>query len=200
MSPAGIGEDFSTAPPVSLYGSTKVASEQLALEYAATFGFPTYILRCGVLAGAGQFGQAEQGIFSYWIHSYRRRARLRYIGFGGQGHQLRDALHPRDLAPLLRRQIAAGARGDQRVINVAGGVENSMSLAELSAWCEARFGAHAIESDPAPRPFDLPWIVLDSARAREVWGWEPQTRLPQLLEEIAEHADREPGWLDLAKG
>jgi CDP-paratose 2-epimerase len=62
---AGIGEDFSTASPVSLYGATKLASEQIALEYGTAYRFPVWINRCGVLAGAGQFGRPDQGIFSY---------------------------------------------------------------------------------------------------------------------------------------
>src|SRR5450756_1443354 len=53
----GVAENFSTAPPLSLYGSTKLASECLALEYGGAFGFPVWINRCGVLAGAGQFGK-----------------------------------------------------------------------------------------------------------------------------------------------
>ena len=36
----------------------------LILEYGECFGFPVWINRCGVLAGAGQFGKADQGIFS----------------------------------------------------------------------------------------------------------------------------------------
>jgi CDP-paratose 2-epimerase len=67
VSAKGITEAFSTASPISLYGSTKLSSEILALEYSNAFGFPVWINRCGVLAGAGQFGTAEQGIFSYWI-------------------------------------------------------------------------------------------------------------------------------------
>ena len=68
----GVTEKFSTEPPVSLYGGTKLASECLALEYGAAFGFPVWVNRCGVLAGAGQFGTAEQGIFSYWMHAHAR--------------------------------------------------------------------------------------------------------------------------------
>ncbi len=67
----GIDETFSTAAPVSLYGATKLASEQLALEYGAAFGFPVWINRCGVLAGAGQFARADQGIFSHRSSSRR---------------------------------------------------------------------------------------------------------------------------------
>ena len=94
---------------MSLYGATKLASEQLALEYGSTYGFPVWVNRCGVLAGAGQFGRADQGIFAYWVNSWLRERPLRYIGFGGHGHQVRDCLHPADLVPLIERQMAAGA-------------------------------------------------------------------------------------------
>ena len=40
VSGQGVDETFSTAAPVSLYGASKLASEALALEYCATFGFP----------------------------------------------------------------------------------------------------------------------------------------------------------------
>ena len=59
IGPDGVTEACSTAPPVSLYGSSKLASEQLALEYGAAFDFPVWVDRCGVLAGPGQFGTAE---------------------------------------------------------------------------------------------------------------------------------------------
>src|SRR5450631_3271983 len=102
----GITENFPTTPPLSLYGSSKLASECVALEYGETFEFPVRIDRCGVLAGAGQFGRADQGIFSFWINAYLRRVPLQYIGFGGTGHQTRDCLHPRDLLPPLQKQFA----------------------------------------------------------------------------------------------
>src|SRR2546423_7245826 len=127
-----IAESFSTASPVSLYGASKLGSECVALEYGQAFEFPVWINRCGVLAGAGQFGHAEQGIFSFWINAYLRRAPLRYIGFDGAGHQTRDCLHPRDLLPALQKQLGATEKGNRRIMNFGGGTENSMSLAQLS--------------------------------------------------------------------
>ena len=101
LTAAGLDETFATLAPVSLYGATKLASEALALEYGETFQLPVFINRCGVLAGAGQFGRPDQGIFAYWLNSHLRRRPLKYIGFGGLGHQVRDCLHPRDLVPVL---------------------------------------------------------------------------------------------------
>jgi CDP-paratose 2-epimerase len=195
---AGISEGFSTAAPVSLYGASKLASESLALEYGDAFGFPCFVNRCGVLAGAGQFGRPDQGIFAYWIHSWARRRPLRYTGFGGAGYQVRDCLHPADLVPLIEAQMKGASPGGERIVNASGGAASALSLRQLSAWCAARFGPHDVAADPRDRPFDIPWMVLDSARAAHAWGWRPRRSVASILEDIAAHADREPAWLDLS--
>jgi CDP-paratose 2-epimerase len=200
LSPLGLTEQFSTEPPLSLYGTSKRASEMLALEYGAAFGFPVWINRCGVMAGAGQFGKADQGIFSFWINRWARGLPLRYIGFGGEGHQVRDCLHPRDLISLLVRQMENPSAAAPRTINLSGGLQSAISLAGLSAWCGARLGVRAVETDETPRPFDLPWVVLDSSRARDAWGWQPETPVDSILEEITLHALAHPDWLEISGG
>jgi CDP-paratose 2-epimerase len=197
VSTSGVSEDFSTDPPVSLYGATKLASESLALEYGEVFDFPVWVNRCGVLAGAGQFGRANQGIFSYWINSWLRRKPLKYIGFEGHGYQVRDCLHPRDLVTLLQKQMSARSK-PRRVFNVGGGIANCMSLAQLSDWCSKRFGPMEIIADPKPRRFDVPWLVLDSRRAFDEWGWKVQTPIESLLDEVAAHGKSHPDWLELS--
>lgn len=199
FSPAGLSESFPTTAPISLYGATKLASEAMALEYGETFGFPVFINRCGVLAGAGQFGRADQGIFAYWINAWLREKPLKYLGFGGHGHQVRDCLHPRDLVPVLEKQFQAPplAAAD-RIANFSGGAASAMSLKQLSDWCARRFGPHSVVADGTPRPFDIPWIVLDHAKATRLWQWRPATPVPAILEEIARHAEANPGWLELS--
>jgi CDP-paratose 2-epimerase len=197
MTAAGVAEDFSTAPPLSIYGSTKLASECLALEYGLSFQFPVWINRCGVLAGAGQFGRPDQGIFSFWIHSWLRGKPLKYIGFGGSGHQVRDCLHPHDVVPVLWKQMDASADGP-KIVNLSGGVQNSMSLARLSDWCAARFGPREVERETAPRPFDIPWMVLDASRAERSWGFRLTLPLEAILNEIADHAQKNPHWLEIS--
>ena len=199
LSAEGVAESFSVQPPLSLYGTSKLASELLALEYGATFDFPVWINRCGVLAGAGQFGRADQGILSYWINAYLRRKPLKYIGFGGTGAQVLDALHPADIAPLLLKQMARPSQsGIPQTVNLAGGRKQSISLARLSAWCATRFGPHEVGVDPSPRPFDIPWMVLDSTLASQVWGWQPQRTLDDILDEIARHAQKHTDWLEIS--
>lgn len=198
---AGISEKFSTDSPVSLYGATKLASENLALEYAAAFEMPLWINRCGVLAGAGQFGQPAQGIFSWWINRWQKGRGLGYLGFGGKGYQVRDCFHPSDLCALIEKQLReVPGSSDSRMCNVAGGRSNAMSLAQLSAWCEQRFGKMQVGSDSHERAFDVPWVVLDSALAKRRWDWAPAKNLTMILEEIADHAEAHPDWLEVSEG
>ncbi len=180
----GVTELFSTTPPLSLYGSSKLASELLILEYSYLFGFPAYINRCGVMAGKGQFGKIDQGIVGYWIKSWVEKKPLKYIGFNGEGKQTRDCLHPKDLVCLLKKQIANKDESKPRIVNVSGGVENSFSLAELSRWCLKNIDTHEIGIDPLDRKFDIPWLILDASLANKEWEWSVETKLEEIFTEI----------------
>jgi CDP-paratose 2-epimerase len=70
-----------------------------------------------------------------------------------------------------------------------------MSLRQLTAWCDQRFGPHQPVADGSERPYDIPWLILDSSRALVATAWKPQISLTQILEEIAEHAATHPEWL-----
>ncbi|MEM6822023.1 MAG: NAD-dependent epimerase/dehydratase family protein [Verrucomicrobiota bacterium] len=199
ISKIGISEKFSTAPPISLYGSSKLASEIVVLEYSCAFDIPVFVNRCGVIAGAGQFGKPDQGIFSFWLNAHLRRRSLSYIGFDGSGSQVRDCLHPRDLYRLLQSQIKKPevSPGD-RVVNVSGGIENSMSLAELNGWCDSRWTKRTATEAGADRKYDLPWVVLDNSKCRQVWGWAPEIGIEDILTEIADHAEKNPEWMSIS--
>jgi CDP-paratose 2-epimerase len=198
VSARGIDTAFCTEPPVSLYGATKLASELMALEYGAAFEFPVWINRCGVLAGAGQFGTADQGIFTYWVNAHLRRRPLRFIGFEGKGYQTRDAFHPIDLGRLLVAQIGTGRSAGQRLYTVGGGPANSMSLTQLTQWCDARFGSHVPTPDPKPRAYDVPWVAMDNSDVQRDFDWRIEKPLPGILEEIAEHARSHADWLEIS--
>jgi CDP-paratose 2-epimerase len=196
----GIGEDLSTEPPLSLYGCSKRSSELVALEYGRQYEFPVWINRCGVMAGAGQFGHPGQGIVAYWIHAHREGRSLQYVGFDGMGRQVRDVVHPRDLMPLLDAQMLERRieHGLPRVLNIGGGREHSFSLAELTRWCRERFPD---TRSPYPdaisvnRANDLPWVVLDCGMAQRVWDWRPRTPMERIFEEVADFAEAHPQWL-----
>ncbi len=199
ISGKGVAEEYSTKPPVSLYGSTKVTSEHLALEYGETFEFPVWVNRCGVLAGAGQFGHPTQGIFAFWIHSFREHRPLKYIGFGGTGHQVRDCLHPKDLTALLVKQLNEPAKSKKpKTLNLSGGPENAISLLQLTQWCEENIGPNKVEQTNAERQYDIPWMVLDPSKAHKHWEWRVNTSIFNTLNEIKNFSVNHSNWVQLS--
>lgn len=186
LSYRGISELFSTTPPLSLYGTSKLASEHIAIEYSEAFNFPVYLNRCGVMAGKGQFGKADQGIVGFWINSWKNKQPLKYIGFNGSGKQVRDCLHPQDLVPVLVKQIENNDPSKAKICNFSGGIDNTFSLLELSTWCIEKIGKNQVVPANDSRSYDAPWIVLDSSQAKEVWNWEPKTNLGEIFAEIVD--------------
>jgi dolichol-phosphate mannosyltransferase len=155
VSSKGVGPEFSTQAPISLYGSTKLACEVLALEYGEAFGFPVWVNRCGVLAGAGQFGTPDQGIFAFWVNARLRQHPLKCLGFDGRGKQVRDALNPRDLGGLIREQMRTVRNEGRRIYTAGGGPANAMSLRQLNDWCDGRseLGSPPVNSYHGPTTF-----------------------------------------------
>ncbi len=186
---SGISEKFSTDSPLSLYGATKRASEIMALEYAAAFGFPVWIDRCSNIAGPGQFGKPDQGIYSFWVYQWLLGRPLRYTGFGGEGKQVRDLLDVADLARLVVQQVTRPAPKAPQIVNVGGGAERSISLKELSAFCGTALKvSREVVSEPDTHAFDIPYFVTDNRAVSEHWGWHPEIRLDETLRSIVEWA------------
>lgn len=52
--------------------------------------------------------------------------------------------------------------------------------------------------DSTSRPYEVPWIVLNSATAKQQWSWRPTISLEQILQKIAQHAEAHPEWLEIS--
>jgi CDP-paratose 2-epimerase len=186
----GVAENFSTVAPVSLYGATKLASETLALEYHYAFGFPVWINRCGVIAGPGQLGKIDQGIFSFWIYQYLLNKPLSFIGFGGNGKQVRDMIHPYDVFRIIEKQIASKEQSAPRVLNIGGGVENALSLVQLDKFCKEHIDIDKqIKQVPENRNFDIPLYISDCRLAKQYWDWQPTIKAKELLQQILRYGN-----------
>jgi CDP-paratose 2-epimerase len=90
-------------------------------------------------------------------------------------------------------------RASGEVWNVGGGPSNAMSLAQLSRWCAEMFEEQAVQADGTPRPFDLPWVVMDNGKVEPAFGWKPTTPIVEILAGIAAHHRQNPTWLELSK-
>ncbi|MGE0724512.1 MAG: NAD-dependent epimerase/dehydratase family protein [Alphaproteobacteria bacterium] len=194
----GIATDFPLVGPRSLYGATKLASELLVEEYAATFGLRTIVDRCGVVAGPWQMGKVDQGFVVLWAAAHVFGAPLAYRGFGGEGLQVRDVLDVEDLASLVDRQLDAIDRIAGGTFNVGGGRQGSVSLRELSALCATLAGGQmAVGAVAETAPADVPWYVTDNAAATAATGWRPRRSVAETLETIVRWLRDHRGMLEL---
>jgi len=159
----------------------------LVQEYADTYGLKAVIDRCGVIAGPGQFGKVDQGVFTLWVAHHHFGKPLRYTGFGGTGKQVRDLLHPSDLFRLIESQVAAIDSCSGGVFNAGGGLCGSTSLLELTAACREATGREVpLSQDPTTSPVGIPIYVTDHALATERFGWESARGVGDIVGEIAE--------------
>ena len=181
----GISTDFALRGFRSMYGATKLASELLIEEYRAMYELRTVVNRCGVISGPWQMGKVDQGFVVLWASRHLYGGRLSYIGFGGDGLQVRDVLHVADLYDLIRIQIADLTRFSGSVFNVGGGRANSVSLAELTDLCRTRADASiTIDSEPRTSDADVPYYVTDNAAVTAACGWTPVRPFATLLDEV----------------
>jgi len=184
-SAAGISEDFPLGGARTLYGTTKLAAELLIEEYRAAFGLAAVVDRCGVIAGPWQMGKVDQGVFTHWALAHHFRRPLAYIGFGGEGKQVRDLLHVEDLVDLVERQLLDPGRWDGGVFNVGGGRECSLSLRETTELCRELSGNEVpIEPVAETRAGDVPVYLSDCARLFDFDQWRPRRGARQVLADI----------------
>jgi CDP-paratose 2-epimerase len=184
-SAAGISERFPLSGARTLYGTTKLAAELLIEEYRAAFGVRAVVDRCGVIAGPWQMGKVDQGVFTHWALAHRFGRPLSYIGFGGEGKQVRDLLHVEDLVDLVERQLLEPERWDGHTFNVGGGRECSLSLRETTEICRELSGREVpIEPVAETRAGDVPIYLSDCAELYEFDRWRPQRSARQVLADI----------------
>lgn len=186
VSAAGISEQFALSDNRSLYGATKLAAELLIEEYKAMYGLRAVVNRCGVISGPWQMGKVDQGFIVLWMARHLFGGSLSYMGFGGEGLQVRDVLHVDDLYDLLVRQLADLDRHSAAAFyNVGGGEDNSVSLCELTALCQEISGKRIeIGRVAETRDADIPYYVSDCAAVTGATGWRPKRNMRTILDDV----------------
>jgi len=189
FSSQGISEDFPLSGARSIYGATKLASELLLQEYAFAYGIPVLINRCGIITGPWQMGKVDQGVVTLWVISHLFRKGLSYIGFGGNGKQVRDMLHVSDLFDLVIKQLDRPDNWDGRVYNVGGSNALSVSLLELTNFCIAATGNKIpIAAVKETSSVDLRIYITDTKKVQNDFSWQPKKDVNQIINDITSWA------------
>lgn len=194
----GIAENFPLDQPRSLYGVTKYASELIIQEYVDTYDLEAIIDRCGVITGPWQMGKVDQGVFVLWVAKHYFNKKLSYIGYGGEGKQVRDFIHIDDLYSAIKYQLTNFGDYAHDVFNIGGGLDNSVSLQELTKLCQEITGnTIPIDSIEEDRPADLRFFITDSTKflgkSGLTWEKDARTTVQEIYEWIkANESQLEP--------
>jgi CDP-paratose 2-epimerase len=130
-------------------------------------------------------GKTDQGVVTLWLAKHYWKRKLKYIGYGGLGKQVRDILHINDLMNLIDIQIHQPEKFTNKVFNAGGGIKNSASLAEMTVICEKITGNRIeIESETNSRPADLRCFITDYTRIESEIGWVPEHGLESIFSDI----------------
>tara|TARA_A100001015_G_scaffold35247_1_gene38939 strand:+ start:2147 stop:3175 length:1029 start_codon:yes stop_codon:yes gene_type:complete len=180
-----INENFVTSSASSLYGFTKLASEKLIKEMFYKTNLKFIINRFGVIAGPWQFGKQDQGFVPLWVAKHFLKRKLSYIGFGGKGHQVRDILHVKDACDIILIQIKKIRKINNKVFNIGGEINNSISLKDLTIKCE-QLTKNKIKFKSVSKTslFDIPYYVSDNSKLIKFYKWKPSRNIDKILMDI----------------
>ena len=180
-----IDEKFETSFASSLYGFTKLSSENLIKEFFFKTNLKFIINRFGVIAGPWQFGKQDQGFVPLWVARHFLKKNLSYIGYGGYGHQIRDILHIEDVCEIILLQIKKLNKINNDIFNIGGGLKNSISLNNLTIKCE-KLTKNKITFKKISRTsiFDIPYYVSDNSKITRTYKWKPSKNIDDIIEDI----------------
>ncbi len=165
----------------SPYGCSKGSGDQYTLDYARIYGLRSVVMRQSCIYGPHQFGMEDQG----WVAWFSIRAsQNRPVTIYGDGRQVRDVLHVRDLIRAYDLAVEQIDKTAGQAYNVGGGPENTMSLLELIGLLENHFGRPLQFSFRDWRPGDQKVFVSDIRKARRDLGWQPETAIAKGVGEL----------------
>ncbi len=143
------------------------------------------INRFGVIAGPWQFGKQDQGFVPLWVAKHFLKRKLSYIGFGGKGHQVRDILHVKDACDIILIQIKKIRKINNKVFNIGGEINNSISLKDLTIKCE-QLTKNKIKFKSVSKTslFDIPYYVSDNSKLIKFYKWKPSRNIDKILMDI----------------
>ena len=169
------GDEDQAPHPLSPYGVSKLAAEQLVAAYRLSSGVSATVLRLFSVYGPGQRPDMAYSIFC------ERLLDGLPVHVTGDGLQSRSNTYVDDAVDALVR--ACVLRPDGAVLNIAGDDEVTV-LDAVGVISRALCVDAEIVHDPA-RAGDQRVTRVRADRAREALGWQPETRVAEGLERQA---------------
>ncbi len=180
-----INEQESLNGPKTLYGATKLSSELFIEEFSYAFNLKYIINRCGVISGPLQFGKEDQGFVSLWVWRHILKKKLKYIGYGGSGNQVRDVLHIIDLCKLIFIQIKKFNKIYNKTFNVGGSKISNVSLKKLTSLCQI-ITKNKVDHIKVKKTsiYDIPYYISDNKFVSDTYNWKPNKKIFDVVKDL----------------
>jgi nucleoside-diphosphate-sugar epimerase len=158
------------AKPISPYGVTKLAGENLCRAYGEEHGLPVVALRYFSVYGPRQ--RPDMGYYRF-IHALLRGEPIVVYG---DGQQVRGNTF---VADCVAATLAAAEALPGEIYNVGGG--ETASVWDILRRLETLAGRRAVVHQEAGRRGDQRYTLADTAKLHRHLGWQPRTSLDEGL-------------------
>lgn len=190
--------------PVSPYGASKLAFEQMLVAYARAFGFRTLALRYFNVAGAapeGDLGELHEPETHLVPNLLRAAAGKQTFCIYGSNYATRDGTAERDylhVEDLARAHVLALNRLDIIDPLAFGGAVNlgtgrGTTVREMLTAAERVLGVELQVSEQPRRAGDPPSLVADATLAGRVLGFEARHDVASMIQSAQRFALAETG-------
>jgi nucleoside-diphosphate-sugar epimerase len=171
----GSGDETLPTRPISPYGVTKLAAENLCHAYAEERGMPLVVLRYFSVYGPRQ--RPDMG-YHRFIQALLQNQPI--VVFG-DGMQVRGNTY---ISDCIEATIKAHAAVVGETFNVGGG--EAASVWDIVSRLERIMGRRAVVNREPARPGDQRYTFADTSRLTRHLNWRPQINLDEGLARQAE--------------
>ena len=172
---SGIDERHPTKP-VSPYGASKIAAENMVLSFYHSYKLPVVVIRPFNTYGPFQKSGGEGGVVAIFV----KNALLgKDINIYGTGEQTRDLLYVKDCAVFIVR-AGLSKNVDGEIVNAGTGKDvtiNELAKIVSGGRCEVKHINHIHPQS------EIQKLLCDYSKANKLMGWAPAYSLEKGIEE-----------------
>ncbi|EES50656.1 UNVERIFIED_ORG: NAD-dependent dehydratase [Clostridium botulinum] len=171
----GIDENH-PAKPISPYGGSKIAAENMVLSYYNAYKLPTVVIRPFNTYGPFQKTGGEGGVVAIFINNSLHG---RDINIYGSGQQTRDLLYVKDCARFVV-MTGYSEKVNGEIVNAGTGRDVTVNeLAEIITKERVKIN-HVKHIHPQS---EIMKLKCNYSKAKQFMGWEPEYTLEKGIEE-----------------
>ncbi len=178
LSPVPVSEEHPTRP-ISPYGISKLAAENLTHSLCAAAGMDCLVLRFFNTYGPGQKFSPYVGVVTIFVNKLARRDTPVIFG---DGCQARDFVHVEDIVSGCVCAMNSHATGD--TINIGTGQATTVNA--IYKMLAGHLGSSLEPTHAGPVPGELRFSIADISKARRLLGYAPSHSLEANLGQVAD--------------